>query len=353
MSDKKVSLYFGIILCTVFIFLILANPQVCKNGVISGILLCGRVIIPSLFPFTFCLLFIMRSGILEGLSPLAPVTERLFGLSPQGFGILLFSLVGGYPVGAKLLNEAVRQERLSPKRAGQLLNCCVNAGPAFIVAAVGSGILHSRKAGYILLGSHITASLVICIALRFFQNEKEEMKGAAASVTGAADSFVLSASEAAASVMNICTFVILFSATGAYLLHLSQAFPFFKTVAALAEVTVGVTGTGNIYFISFLLGFAGLSVWCQILSVATAFKIKLLPFVLFRLLHGVLSVGLTFILIKLFGLSLEALSNNRSFSLRLMYSTPALSVSIVMMCLIFLISLSKRKFAGKMLEDVI
>lgn len=353
MSGKKASLYSGIFLCTVFIFLILANPQVCKNGVISGILLCGRVVIPSLFPFTFCLLFIMRSGVLEGLSPLAPFTERLFGLSPQGFGILLFSLVGGYPVGAKLLNEAVRQKKLSGKRAGQLLNCCVNAGPAFIVAAVGSGILSSRKAGYILLGSHITASLLIGLVLRFFGSERESSKNSASPVPCAADNFVLSASEAATAMINICTFVILFSSIGAYLLHFSRSAPFLKTVAAFTEVTVGVTGTGNIYFISFLLGFAGLSVWCQILSVATAFKIKLLPFVLFRLLHGALSVGLTFAFIRAFGLSLEALSNNRSFSLEPMYSTPALSISVVMMCLIFLISLSNRKFAGKMIEDVV
>ena len=150
--------------------LLIIKPEPCRTGVINGILLCGRVIIPSLFPFTMCVLFIDKSNILKRLEPLSFLTNKLFGLSGELFSIMLLSLIGGYPIGAKLLNESVNAGKISQETARNMLNYCVNGGPAFIVAAVGSGILNSKKIGTILLLSHISATLVICSVSRFFKS---------------------------------------------------------------------------------------------------------------------------------------------------------------------------------------
>ena len=107
------------VICTVaFILLIIIKPEPCTDGAAKGLLLAGRVIIPSLFPFTACVLFIMKSGGLNIFGFAAPFTKRVFHISAELFSLMLLSLIGGYPVGAKLLNEAVKSGKVSEENAG-------------------------------------------------------------------------------------------------------------------------------------------------------------------------------------------------------------------------------------------
>ena len=92
--------YTAVVLILMFIGFLMLKPETCKKGIAYGILLCGRVIIPSLFPFTMCVLFILRSGVLNRLSFLNGATQRLFGIPFRLFSVFLLSAIGGYPVGA-------------------------------------------------------------------------------------------------------------------------------------------------------------------------------------------------------------------------------------------------------------
>ena len=99
-----------------FAVLIIIKPELCASGAAQGLLLSGRVLIPSLFPMTVCTMFIMGSGAFSGLKRVSHVTQKLFHLSSDEFITVILSLIGGYPVGAKLLNEAVRENASPPKR---------------------------------------------------------------------------------------------------------------------------------------------------------------------------------------------------------------------------------------------
>ncbi len=343
---KKNSVYFVCGTVVLLIILIVAEPEICRNSAYKGLLLCGRIIIPSLFPFTMCVLFIMKSGILEELS-------KSTGINLYKIGIVLLSFIGGYPIGAKLLNEAVKKKQISPHYAARMLNFCVNAGPAFIVGAVGEGLLQSRKLGYCLLLAHIIASAVlgafICLTIK---EEKISPTNKIQSL-GFADNFVISAADAASSVMSICGFVILFSFINGYISYCSQKFTFLKPVTFLTEVTNAVSQTDNLFLIAFLLGFSGFGIWFQMLSLAREFKINIGEFGLFRLLHGVISVALLFVILKIFNVSVETFSNGKSFSVTYIYSTPVLSASMLLMCIVFVISLQGKKYAGKITEDIV
>ena len=72
-----------------------------------------------------------------------------------------------------------------------------------------------------------------------------------------------------------------------------------------------------------------------------------------RILHGMLSAFLTFILIKVFDIAVPTFTNGRKFSFESLYSTPALAVSMVAMSIIFIISLTGKKYNGKILEDIV
>lgn len=350
---KKIVSLMSIIFIFSLITLIIIKPSLCREGAINGILICGRVIIPSLYPFTVCVLVLMKSGILNKLYFISPVISKIFGINAQQFVIMLLSFIGGFPVGARLINEYTASGGTDKKQGGIMLNYCINAGPAFIVGSVGIGITGSKEIGYILLISHILSALVICFICRFFSSSPMPLTKTEKNKLSITDTFVISASDAASSVLNVCAFVILFSAINTYLTDFSKTVPFLKWILYFTEVTNGISNTNNILLISFILGFGGICVWCQVISAAKLVKINYALFILFRILQGGFSSAFTYILLKICNISIETFSNNKAFSLNLLYSTPALSISMLIMCIVFLISLRTKKYNAKILEDVL
>ena len=243
---KKLFSIAGVLAVLIFVVLILLKPQTCINSVISGLILCGRVIIPALYPFTFCVLFILKSGTLEKLKLPEPVC------------IFLLSLIGGYPLGAKMLNES----QISPKNASLMLNYCVNAGPAFIILSVGNGVFHSQKIGILLYFAHLLPSVIM--AFFFRKKLKFPTESKARKRPNIINNFVLSASESASALISICSFVILFSVICEYI----KLLPALTPLTLFLEVSNGIVTSRNIYLISFLLGFGGICIWAQVFSLS-------------------------------------------------------------------------------------
>ncbi len=330
-----------------FTALLLLNPKICINSAVSGILLCGRIIIPSLFPFTFCVLFILKSGILRSLKILEKFSKSVFGLDSQMFTVFLLSLIGGYPLGAKILNES----QANGKTATLMLNYCVNAGPAFIISAVGSGVFSSQKIGVLLFIAHIFPSFIL--AFLFRKRVKSTAVQKCADKINIIDNFVISATESAKTLFNICSFVILFSVITAYINHYCQKAPYLRPFSLFLEVTNAINQNRNIILISALLGFGGLCVWCQVFSLCKKFKINYLQFVLSRIFHAVMSALLTFLMIKAFGITVPAVSNGQIFSFSAFFNGTAVGISLITMGIVLMISLSSKNFTGNILEDIV
>ena len=320
-------------------FLIIAVPAPCKEGIFKGIIVCGRVIIPSLYPFTMCVFFLMRCGVTEKLRLFSKPVDRIWVIT-------LLSLIGGYPVGARLLSNEIKEYRITQDCGKRALNYCINAGPAIIIGGIGETLFGSRKVGIILFVSQILPSLLFSAFLR--PKEKTKIKAFPKAYVSFADNFVLSATDAAAALINICVFVILFFGLNAYLEYFNN--PLLRTLSLFTVVTGGVMKTKNIYLISFLLGFSGFCVWCQIFSAFLDIKINFGVFFISRLSHASLSTLFTFILLKLFPVSLKTYSNGVIFDKKFIFSTPELSASMLIMSLIFVISLKTK---NKILEDII
>lgn len=327
-----------------FAFLIIVFPEVSRNGVTQGILLCGRVIIPSLFPFTMCVLFVMNTNILNSSDTLSYITKKLFCLNFQEFSIYFLSLIGGYPIGAKIINEAVSQKKITIKKAENMLCYCVNAGPAFIISAVGYSIFNSKTIGLVLFASHILASIGICM----MNHRKEYIDNIQKQhILPLSDNFVISAANAAKTLISICSFVILFSAINSYFLYFGEKIHIFKNIALLLEVTNSLSYCQNIYLISFLLGFGGICIWFQVFAAVDKFKVNYCKFALFRILHGFLSTIFTYVILKIFKITVPTISG---ITVKPLYSTPAITVSLIIMALIFAISLKTKKYSSQIID---
>ena len=349
---KNKILRFSILISSVtLIVFILIKPEICKDSAIRGVLISGKIIVPSLFPFMALLLFLMNY-LGNYIKRLDFITKPLFMLSGEMVCITLFSFLGGYPVGVKLLNETVTDEK-SRKRAFIATNFCVNAGPAFIISAIGIGLLGSKLLGIILLLSHILASVILILINRKGLRECINYESQPKPKNNMIDAFVNSVANASASTLSICSYIILFSVISAYIDYLSDYFSYLKYMIYILEVTTAVTKTKNIYLISFLLGFSGLSVWCQILSSSKNIKINVFSFSVFRILHGIISSVITYVIVKTFKISIPILSNNVSFDFKALYSNAPVSISLLIMVILLIISLFTKKDTGKIFEDVV
>lgn len=327
----------------VFLLLMLFFPAVCRTGAADGLVLCGRVVIPALFPFTVCALLLMRAGAADAF-------RRIFKRQGARLAVFFLSMLGGYPVGARLVKELYDAGELDRGDARRLLCCCVNAGPAFVVIAVGDGIFASKKAGYLLLAAHLLSACVLAAITFPFLKASPPTKKPAADHSA---SFVTAVSDAAGSMITVSAFVIFFSALNAYLIYAAQRFPALFSVTELTEVTAGVASCGNLYTAAFLLGFAGLSVWFQAAAVTGDIGLGLPRFALARLAHGGLSALFTRIFTKIFGTALETLGNSRSFSGVPAASTAAVSVSLFILLILLILTLSGKNRGRKIREDLI
>lgn len=333
MINIKVFKTLFLIFCFLTLILLIAFSNECAMGVTKGLYISANVIVPSLFPFGVIVLMILRSNI---------------KLLPDTVFVFILSLIGGYPVGAQLIEEIYKKGVITKKGANIMQCYCINAGPAFVISAIGSSVLRSKKLGVLLLLSHILASLIIKFVLSKRLKKEIIKKSTPKEKTCDFNAlFCNCVKDSATSTISICSFIILFSVINAIL----SQFEFLKILTYLFEVTSAVTNVKNIYLISFLLGFSGISIWVQIFSVSKQSGIRYFPFVASRIIHGILSTIFTYIAILIFKPNLPTISIETSYLFAV--SRLEIAVSIIILMIVVILSLENKNNSRKKLIDLL
>lgn len=337
----------------VIIILLMFFSNLTKQGVARGLIISTNVIIPSLFPFMVCVMIIIKYKFEYKNKVLNIILSRLFGHNFNMFFTFLLSMLGGYPIGAKMINELYNQKTINEQTANIMLMYCVNAGPAFIVCVVGD-ILGSKKLGVVLLIAHLLSSVLIALFYSF-KIKKETYITKKADITSQSFSknIVDSVNDATKSVIGICSFIVLFSVITTYFDYFLSKLPILNNISAFLEITTSLYKIQNYYFVSFLLGFSGVSIWCQIFSLSCSFKLDIGRFIKGRTLHGLISVFITKIILSIFKIKVSTFSNNVNFIKDYMYSNVTLMVSMGVMIVFLMIFIYTKNNSGKIIDDVI
>ncbi len=353
----------GVLSLAAAVLLLWMSPSVAK-GVLQGLGLCAQSIIPSLFVFMILAVFLSRCAAGKVLSILFyPVTRWVFRLDPRLGSVVAMSFVGGYPVGASLISDLVRRGEVSENSAAIMMCFCCNAGPAFVITAVGVQFFGSAKFGLVLLVSHMLASLLMGWVLSFRQPKpKASRRGKEEPSLGYSQAFVEAVASASSSILMICAYVVLFSAVLALLSDsgilpgaaaalsmatgLEESF-FTSVLGGLLEVTTGCAALvqakvgSPLVLASFFLSFSGISIHMQIRHCFRGLRVSLRPFFISRLAGALLSAGITWGLLQLFPQAVDA-------GLYYYYPpTPGMNVRsycamacLVILCSLFLMSIS-------------
>lgn len=281
-----------------FLALLLA-PDAARTGAVAGLRLCAERVLPALLPFLFA------SRLLCGALPPLPCGGRLDRLSSAVFGVraaalpaFLVGLLGGYPSGAAAIAGLYQEGALEKRDAERALRICNNSGPAFFVSVVAS-VTGGVRTGLLLYGIHAFSALWVAVTLR------EPDSGGGAHIRRIADPsvpelFARSVRGTAEAMLSICVLIVCFRVVQE-LLTAWNVWALLGIPGALRGLALGVLELTSgvllqqgqpfaLPFCAFLMGWGGLCVHFQALSLAASAGLRPRGYCAAKLLHGLFSV---------------------------------------------------------------
>ena len=305
----------------------------------KGLSLWANSVVPSLFPFFVATELLMNTNFVNILGRfLNKLMKPLFNIRGEGSFGFIMGLISGYPVGAKIACDFRENNICSKEECERLLSFTNNSGPLFIVGTVGISMFGNSTIGILLLVTHILACITVGIIFRFWKfnssshdyvsfNKSDYKKYKNVTFSNLGEVLGKSITNSISTVLMIGGFVVIFSSiisilktsgildSLVYLLnpifnfwHIDSSF-IYGIITGLLEITNGINIISNIHIkaisinviiTAFLLGFGGLSVLLQVLSITSKTDLSIKPYIYGKILHGFLASFYTFIFINIF-----------------------------------------------------
>ncbi|HHV98084.1 MAG TPA: sporulation integral membrane protein YlbJ [Clostridiaceae bacterium] len=340
------------VICTAFILCLVVLSDKALKAAASGLKLWLNVVVPSLFPFFVASDLLNTTGFVRAVGILLePIMKPLFNVPGCGSFPFALGIVSGYPVGAKITASMRAKNMLTKTEAERLIAFTNNSGPLFIIGAVAAGMFKMPSVGLFLLLCHIAACITVGILFRFYgiKSKRNRKLAKVSSGENSASIFkrfkqelfrspshdsqnfgTILASAIRDSIMTILSiggFIILFSV----IINLLRETGLIKAASMLLEpllspvgisndiitsvlsgffeITTGTnlvstaeaTVTQKLCAASLIIGWAGLSVHSQVLSIISTTDLSIKPYLFGKLLQGIISAFYTFIGIKTAG----------------------------------------------------
>ncbi|WP_114297504.1 sporulation integral membrane protein YlbJ [Anaerobacterium chartisolvens] len=314
----------------------------------KGIELWLNIVFPSLFPFFVGSELLNKTGLVKTAGTLLePVMRPIFNVPGCGSFPFAMGITSGYPIGAKITADMRGQELITKTEAERLLAFTNNSGPLFIMGAVSVGMYNMPQIGILLLLCHVLSCITVGAAFRFYKrHDKSRSKKIKPSVKslkantqdirktslGNVGSLLGDAVKSSVqSMLAIGGFIILFSVIISLLMETgiiatltdiiySIASPlgadkdiiksalcgFFEitTGANIASKSQSASLVQQLTVTSIIIGWAGLSVHSQVISIISNTDISAVPYLLGKLVQGIVSGIYTYACMKIAGHSL-------------------------------------------------
>ena len=304
----------------------------------SGLSLWANSVVPSLFPFFVATELLMHTNLINYLGILLNrFMKPLFNIRGEGAFAFIMGIISGYPVGAKIACTFRENNICSKEECERLLSFTNNSGPLFIIGSVGLSMFQNSMIGFLLFITHLLACISVGVIFRFwksnkksystFQNNKNEFKNNYVNVSNLGEVLSESIISGIKTVVLIGGFVVIFSAiisilTSSGALHIMSLIftPLFNflhidtsfiqaILTGFIEITNGINQIANIpckklsiniIITAFLLGFGGVSILLQVLSITSKTDLSIKPYIYGKLLQGILASFYTYVFINMF-----------------------------------------------------
>lgn len=308
---KKIKLVFTLFLL-IIMAMIITSPLKFINACMNGISAWAFNVLPSILPF------IIFTRILTDLNMANKFTKPLNGLfakayrtSPLSCYVFFMSILSGYPVGSKMIADLYENRKISKEDVYKMSSFCSNSGPMFIVGTVGTMLLQSPLAGYLILISHILSALLNGLIFRKMKVKTSPLISNIPLQSKEESSFnlgdiILSSVQAILSVGAIIAvfFIVIECLLPAFALLPS---PFKEVFEGLVEITRGCIDLSKLAGLKlktalccFVVTFGGFSTILQSIALLKKVKMPIWLFTLQKLSQAILSLIICFILSLIF-----------------------------------------------------
>jgi len=340
MNKSNISTFvFSIIFC-LLVACIVSYPSVAFSAAFEGLKLWFNVVCPALLPFFICVEILIGLGIVSFFgSAFKPLMRPVFNVPGEGSFGFFMSMSSGYPVGAKITAK-LRQEMLCTPIEGQrLLSLCSTSGPLFIIGAVATGIMNSPALGFFLAVAHYLSAITVGFFMRYYGGERktDDRRRTSNPIADMLDyrkkegrPIGLLMGDAVKNGVNLILmiggFIIFFSVITSMLqisgilsfvsVVLSRLIPFGSVtpdeiscfLIGFLEVTNGAKACAALQvpllykavLVSFMIGFGGLSVNAQVMSIIAETDLKFATYLFIKIIQGIVASIYSFILVLWF-----------------------------------------------------
>ena len=286
-------LLFSAMLVFIFMLPFLSSPV--KEAVISGMDICTKELIPSLFPFLFfsSLIYYYAGGLLSFI--FSPLLCPLFKISKNACPAVVAGILGGFPSGAIIAAELFKEGKITKEEAERLPVFCSNSGLMFVIGTLGVGHFSSFRTGVLIYFFHIFASLAAGL-LSAAERKKfifNPVKTKSPVFMPFSEAFTKALSKALLSIALISGNFIIFRVLS-FVFSVFFKDSFVKSfIFGLLEVTGGVLSMpGNnigVILTLFLLSFNGICVYMQTLSVFAPLNLSVKKYISWKIFCAFLS----------------------------------------------------------------
>lgn len=278
--------------------LMVVFPTTALYSARKGISLWMTDVLPALLPFFICANFLQSIGVIR--------------LLKSGVFPFIMSVLSGYPMGAKIIGDLKRQDEISLNETCRLMSFCSTSGPAFMVGAVGAGMLGSGTMGAIIAAAHYAGALAngVLFTAIFGRDGSSSITTGKLQQRSLQESFTESIVMSLKSLGIILAYIVLFMFV-TDLLHLSGVLSLAPgqemraLIKGILEMTVGCgavaecSGAADIVkctLCAFIISWGGLSVMGQTMSMLSGTGISMRYIFISKLSHGLFSAAAAFVL---------------------------------------------------------
>ena len=271
MDNKKIltGIFSAVGMC-----ILILDSHTALDGCKSGLELCARTVIPSLFPFLWTNTLLNNS--LAGQKiPFLDYVSSYFCYPKSCSSIFIGSVLGGYPAGAQAVGLCYQSGIINRQQSEKLLAVSNNAGPAFIFGLVGHMFSNPSTAWVLWMIQLLSAMIVGRILL-------SNTPSASASIIKKPNN-ISSIECSVRSILNICGWIIIFRTVIAFAAKWilpTVSSTLYATVAGLLELSngcclLGIIDNESVRFVlcSVLLSFGGICVFMQTISVTKGLRL--------------------------------------------------------------------------------
>lgn len=277
-----------------------------SQSIAGSIHICISSIIPSMFAMMAVSTYAVSSGYYRTIfRPFYFFLHPVFRLDKHTLAVFLLSLIGGYPIGIKLLRERAAENSNDAVLAENASVFCYCISPPFAVHMIGTGIYHSAKIGMIVYLSNVLSCVILAAVFsRFFKFSKEYDPKAASD--GSLISAVNSASKA---LFTVCTVLIACNAAIEAFCSLLRLFsvlpdPLFLGMLEISNLLkLNNPSLSALPYISAVSAFGGLCVIIQCAAICGK-MFSLNKFLFGRVLCALLSAGICKLILSVSRISL-------------------------------------------------